>query len=290
MSDYKNSETRKICITCLVDNTSEFSTSCWAEHGVSFLIETENTKVLFDTGQSGDVLVHNLSVLEKDLKDLTCVVLSHGHYDHTGGLEAVLAMCPGIEIIAHPDLFSERFSRQTHKLDRAVGIPFTREELKAKCHFRLTSESLEIDSQIITSGQIPRSHGPEPRNFKELVCKNGRLEPDPFLDDQCLFIKTDRGLVVLLGCCHAGLVNTLEQVQRISEDPVFAILGGTHLGKVDEATVQECVAMFSRRHDVQQIYAGHCTGTRGLIALSRALGDRVKPCSAGIVSDFLCSE
>jgi len=213
-------------------------------------------------------------------------VLSHGHYDHTGGLGYALSVSPGIEVIAHPDLFAERISRKNSRPDKAIGIPFARKDLETKCHFRFESDPVEIAPKIMTSGQIPRSYGPEPRNFTELVCKDGGAEPDPFLDDQCLVLKTDRGLVVLLGCCHAGLVNTLAQVGRLFREPILAVLGGTHLAKVDKETLRECVAAFSRQHDVQQVYAGHCTGARGFAALSRALGDRVQPCFAGLSLEF----
>lgn len=272
-------------LTCLVDNTAQLSSRLWAEHGLAFLIEAHGAKILFDTGQSGTVLAHNLAVLGEDLRDLSAIVLSHGHYDHTGGLAEALSRAEGVEVVAHPDVFRERFSRRDEGL-KSIGLPFARREIEARARLRLERGPVEVAPGVMTTGQIPRGLGLEARESRHVVREGERLVPDPFHDDQALVLRTGRGLVVVLGCCHAGLVNTLEHVRNAFGGRVRAILGGTHLARADDASLARAIAAVRDEYDVEELYLGHCTGARGFIAFAQALGERVKPCPAGLRIEF----
>ncbi|HDH10195.1 MAG TPA: MBL fold metallo-hydrolase [Chloroflexi bacterium] len=281
----QGSDPSEFRITCLVDNTAQLSSRFWAEHGLSFLVEARNAKVLFDTGQSGAVLAHNLALLGEDLQDLSAIVLSHGHYDHTGGLAEALSLAKGVEVIAHPDVFRERFSRRDGEL-KSIGLPFPRPEIEARARLRLEREAIEVVPGVMTTGQIPRGFGPETREPRHVVREEGKLVPDPFYDDQALVLRTERGLVVVLGCCHAGLINTLERVRSIFGGKIHAILGGTHLARADDACLTQAIAAVKDEYEVEQLYLGHCTGMRGFLAFAQALGERVKPCPAGLRLEF----
>lgn len=272
-------------ITCLVDNTVQLSSRFWAEHGLAFLVEARGAKILFDTGQSGTVLAHNLGVLGEDLRGLSAIVLSHGHYDHTGGLAEALSLAEGVEVIAHPDVFRERFSRRDEGL-KSIGLPFPRREIEARARLRLERGAVEVAPGVMTTGQIPRGFGPETREPRHVVREGGRLVPDPFHDDQPLVLRAGRGLVVVLGCCHAGLINTLEHVRSTFGGEIHAILGGTHLAKADDGRLARAIAAVRDEYDVEELYLGHCTGMRGFIAFAQALGERVKPCPAGLRLEF----
>lgn len=273
-------------VTCLVANTADLSSGLWAEHGVSFLIETADDKVLFDTGQSGDVLVHNLAVLKLDLQGLSCIVLSHGHYDHTGGLEQVLSMTGEVEVVAHPALFDERFSIGERGMEKSVGIPFGRRALETKCSFRLTTDPVEVARGIFTTGQVPRGVGPEPRDPRLQVRNGEQVVVDPLLDDLSLILKTRDGLVILLGCCHAGLINTLEHVATKFSTEILAIVGGTHLANVDDGILRETVTAVKNRYGVRYAYVGHCSGFRGLLSFAEIFGEQGQPCPAGLRLTF----
>jgi 7,8-dihydropterin-6-yl-methyl-4-(beta-D-ribofuranosyl)aminobenzene 5'-phosphate synthase len=279
-------ESGEFHVTCLVDNTAKLSSGLWAEHGSAFLIESTDAKVLFDTGQSGEVLVHNLGVLNKDLRGLASLVLSHGHYDHTGGIEHVLSMVGDVEIVAHPGIFEERISRSAGGQEKPVGLPFSREYLEARCHIRLSTEPVEVAPGIFTTGQVPRGAGPEPRDPRLVIRAGEQLHVDPLLDDLSLVLRTSKGLVVLLGCCHAGLFNTLEHVSTTFPGRILAIMGGTHLANVEDSALLETVTVVKERYGIQNAYVGHCSGFRGLLAFAKVFGDNCRLCQAGLRLTF----
>ncbi len=276
----------EIGVTCLVDNTADLRSGLWAEHGSAFLVERAETKVLFDTGQSGDVLAHNLSVLEKNLKDLSGVVLSHGHYDHTGGLERVLTLAGDVELFAHPAIFDERLARTESGVNKEIGMPLRREYLESNCRLRLTRDPVEVAPAIYTTGQIPRGNGSEPRDARLLIKQGNEVVADPLLDDQSLVLMGRHGAVVLLGCCHAGLVNTLEHIQATFSCDIHAIIGGTHLARADYITLQENVMVAKERFGIRYAYVGHCTGARGFLAFAKAFGQHGRTCPAGMSLKF----
>ncbi len=272
-------------VTCLVDNSVDLSSHLWAEHGSAFLVETCDSKVLFDTGQSGEVLAHNLSVLEKDLSNLAAVVLSHGHHDHTGGLELALSMGGDLEVVAHPAVFDERIARYANAPDKSIGIPFSRAYVEARRNLRLARDPVEVADGVFTSGQVPRGAGPEPPDSRLMARRGDQWVADPFLDDQSLVIETRQGLVVIMGCCHAGLINTLDHIRSTFSQRVHAIMGGTHLARADYPTLRESV-IAAKDYGVLYAYVGHCTGVRGLLAFADVFGERGRQCPVGLSLKF----
>jgi 7,8-dihydropterin-6-yl-methyl-4-(beta-D-ribofuranosyl)aminobenzene 5'-phosphate synthase len=266
--------------TCVVDNTAG-GRSFWGEHGLAFLIETEGGgSVLFDTGQSGTVLLHNLAELKVDLSEVQALALSHGHNDHTGGLQALLARRPGLPLYAHSDLLRERFARGRGKVE-SVGVSLTREALTAQAELRLTTEPVEIAPGVWTTGEITSRREPEGRSAHHLVRQGKGWGPDPYRDDLSLVLRTGQGSVLLCGCCHAGLLNTLSHVRRAFGDEIVAIVGGTHLGSADEATLQHVATVLREEMGSPRLYLNHCTGDRALWVLATAFGEGVRSCPAG---------
>lgn len=279
-------------VTCVVDDAVCDHSSFWGEHGLAFLIETESGCVLFDTGQSGTVLLHNLELLGIEPAAINALAISHAHYDHTGGLRrssaerlpALLNQVAGIPLYAHPDLFRERFSRREGSL-KSVGLPLEREALEQRLTLQLSAEPTEILAGVWTTGEITDRAEPEGRSAYHLVRGMEGWAPDPYRDDMALVLETEGGLVVLCGCCHAGLLNTLAHVRRIFGAGITAVAGGTHLLNADEAHLQRVIEVL-RELGVPRLYLNHCTGQRAYVTLAQAFGEKVAPCPAGTRLNF----
>jgi 7,8-dihydropterin-6-yl-methyl-4-(beta-D-ribofuranosyl)aminobenzene 5'-phosphate synthase len=265
-------------VTCVVDNTVCDHSSFWGEHGLAFLIETESGCVLFDTGRSGTVLLHNLELLGIGPEAINALAISHAHHDHTGGLSALLDQVAGIPLYAHPDLFRERFSRG--KELKSVGLPLEKEALEQRLTFQLSAEPMEILPGVWTTGEITDRAEPEGRSAHHLVRGVEGWESDPYRDDMALVLETGRGWVVLCGCCHAGLLNTLAHVRRTFGVDITAVAGGTHLLQADKVHLRRVVEVL-KELGLPRLYLNHCTGQRAYVILAQALGEEIAPCPAG---------
>jgi len=242
------------------------------EWGLSILVETEDIKVLLDTC-AGATVPHNASVLGVDLSLVDKIVLSHGHYDHTGGLREVLTHMGDVEVIGHPDIWSAKYAVfRDHK--RYNGIPFVREELESwGASFTLSRDPVWITDDIVTTGEIPMVTDYEHIDSRLYLMVDGELVPDPFADDAALIIKTDEGLVVILGCAHRGMVNTLYHARDITgEERIHTVVGGTHLISASEERIARTVEAV-RDLGVQRLGVSHCTGLPAASILARELGE-----------------
>jgi len=278
-------------VTCVVDDAVCDHSLFWGEHGLAFVIETEGGCVLFDTGQSGTVLLHNLDLLGIEPEAINVLAISHAHYDHSGGLPVLLDRSSvgdlrptGIPLYAHPDLFRERFSRREGMV-KSVGLPVEREALEQWLTLQLSAEPTEILPGVWTTGEITGRAEPEGRSPHHLVRGAEGWDPDPYRDDMALALEREGGLVVLCGCCHAGLLNTLAHVRRTFGADITAVVGGTHLLHADEAHLRRVVEVL-RELGVPRLYLNHCTGQRAYVTLAQAFGEKAAPCPAGARLSF----
>ncbi|MBA7579448.1 hypothetical protein ES708_21319 [subsurface metagenome] len=264
----------KICLTTLSETTACPGVFL-AEWGLSILVETDAVSILLDTGQSISA-AYNADILGIDLSKIDKIVLSHGHYDHTGGLRSILRkMKKEIEIIAHPDVWAAKYRCREQDYSY-IGIPFQRQELESLgANFKLTTKPLKITNSITTTGEVPMVtdfEEIEPDRF--FVKGENGWQPDKLLDDQAIIINTEQGLVVILGCAHRGIINTLYHAQQVAGvKRIYMVVGGCHLYSASKERVRLTIAAL-KELGVQKVGVSHCTGLAPATLMSQELGDR----------------
>lgn len=242
-----------------------------AEHGLSYLIE-HDVDVLFDTGAT-DVFLQNANLLNKDLRHVKTVVLSHGHWDHGNGLKYIKDK----KLICHPGAFQKRYSKARNK-EIGIDIPFN--NLSDKFEIVKTAKPHPISKNIIFLGEIPRLTSFESQTtFSKLDD-----ETDDFImDDSGLVIKHNNEIIVISGCAHSGICNIVEYAKQVTGiQKIRAVIGGFHL-KYNDLQTQETIEYF-KNQDIKELYPSHCTELPVLTALYEEY--KFKQLKTGMVLEF----
>jgi 7,8-dihydropterin-6-yl-methyl-4-(beta-D-ribofuranosyl)aminobenzene 5'-phosphate synthase len=276
-------------LTVLCENTAGPALGVLGEHGFAVLIERERENFLFDTGQ-GHTIIHNAGCLKKNLAGVRRILLSHGHYDHTGGLKQVLQRTGPVNVYGHPAIFTERFAvikKDTETGYRHVGIPVEQTGLEALgARFVFNTSFTEIDTGIYLTGEAPRITVFEKNDRRLVIQKDGRSVQDTIPDDQSLVIESGRGLAVILGCAHSGIINTLHHIQsQLPGKTIHTVIGGTHMGFLSGAQLKKTIEHL-KQFDLKRIGVSHCTGLAPSMKLMQAFGKKFFFANAGSVVDF----
>jgi len=266
----------KIRITILSENLVGKRVGI-GEHGFSAYIETDQGNYLFDTG-SGHSIVANSLTLNKDLKSIRKIFLSHGHFDHAGGLPEVLKLKENVDVHAHHHIFLNRIhviKENEKETKRFVGIPYKKGYLESLgADFILNTDFIQIEEGLFLTGEVPRKtpfEKPDTRLFTEM---DGKTTQDVFLDDQSLILDTKKGLIVLLGCAHSGMINIINHViNKTGKEIFYAILGGTHLDFLTPEQLEESIKSL-KKMGIEKIGVSHCTGMKAAFRLHQEFGDR----------------
>jgi len=267
-------------LTVLVENRSA-RPDLGAEHGFAVLVESGGRAVLFDTGAS-DLVIRNARALGLDLSAVRAVALSHGHRDHTGGLSAVLgAARPEAGVHVHPAALEPKFAVRPGSPPREIGMG----PAPGKGRLQVSAAPQELLPGVLWLGQVPRTTEYEDPGGPFFLDAGGGV-PDPLLDDTSLLISTGSGPVLLAGCAHAGIVNTLRHAAGLAGGKRFAaVLGGMHLGAASPERIARTVAGL-RDFEVDLLGPAHCTGQAAAGAFRGAYGHRCRDCPAGTVLEF----
>ena len=256
-------------ITTLVENTLGEHLALKNEHGISFYIEKDSHKLLFDTGQSG-AFMYNADQLKIELSDLEYVILSHGHYDHSGGFIHLAEQNQQFEVIMGTGFFNEKYGFTGNSYEY-LGNRFEDTYLMEQgIPYRFVTEDVtELLPGVYVITNFPRIHPDEVISPRFKIKKNGVFEQDLFNDEVLVAIDTPKGVVVLLGCSHPGVRNMLDHVKSVLNKPIHTVVGGTHLVEASSESMKKATEYLTSE-DIGVIGVSHCTGKTAMSKLGAA--------------------
>ncbi len=275
-------------LTTLCDNLSG-NINFAAGWGLSILVECGKEVVLWDTGPS-DIAVGNALRNGISPGRITCAAISHGHVDHTGGLfDFLMLIKKEIDVYLHPGAFEEKYARRPDSGAKMnyIGMAHRREALEdLGAVFLERKDPVWISDDIVLTGEVPMKNDFESIDDNLFVKHGGKFASDRFTDDQALVVKTEQGLVVVLGCAHRGMINTIDYARQLTGlDSIRAVVGGTHLIRADRRRIGKTISSLEK-FGAEQIGVSHCTGMPAAMAFAAHFGDRFFFNFAGKVTEF----
>jgi 7,8-dihydropterin-6-yl-methyl-4-(beta-D-ribofuranosyl)aminobenzene 5'-phosphate synthase len=269
-------------LTVLVENTSR-RPDAQAEHGFAAYLETERGVILFDTGATGEALAANARALGADLGRVTAIVLSHGHYDHTGGLASALARAPEARVYFHWGATAKRWAKR-FGIRKSIGMPDESRRALDQAHRQPVAGPVVLPEGVLVSGPIAGPPAAAQRGF--LVTSDSGLRADDFADELFLLARTHSGWILVTGCCHRGLANTLAHALSLTGgEPIAVLCGGLHMRGVRASAVDALVPVLQRA-GVRTILTGHCTGAKAAARLVHNADLDIRPLHVGLIADW----
>lgn len=261
-------------LTVLVDNSTLIDRYFLGEPALSFLLQDQDFKLLFDTGYS-DAFLHNARSMDINILDIDYIVLSHGHIDHTGGLipltqQYLKARIEQIQVktpilIAHTDVFKSRIINEIGD----IGSPISQHKMAQHCQLNLRKKPYWITDRLIFLGEIPRLNDFECQDSFAKILNGDSIEDDNIIDDSSLVYRIDNGLIIIAGCAHSGICNTIAYARKICDNaPVLKVIGGFHMLDASQYQLDKTVE-FLAQLNIMEIYACHCVDLAAKIALSQ---------------------
>ncbi|NLB53749.1 MAG: MBL fold metallo-hydrolase [Syntrophomonadaceae bacterium] len=275
----------KLQIQILVENTTPVP-GLIGEYGFSTLVSADDKKILFDTG-SADAVLKNSKALGINLSALDALVISHGHFDHTGAVLKVAEMNPGLNVYGHPAMFEPHYVERAPGSLYPVGAGFSESELRLKgANFKAIGSFTEIMPNIFFCGEIPRSNDFEDAGAGFRTEVDGQFREDHIADDSALAIRLADGLVIISGCAHAGMINTLSYcMEQTNCHKILAFIGGTHLAMASETRIKKTIEAL-KAMDIKTIAVAHCTGFNPAAMMRQSLGSKLVKAETGMMFKY----
>ena len=263
----------QVSVTILVENTTPIP-GFQGEYGFAALVEVEGKKFLFDTG-SADALIKNAAAGGIDLSSINDLVISHGHFDHTGAVIPFIQTGKNKKVFAHSNIFIPRYV-VLGEFKRGIGVSCKQQEITANgAEFIITDDFTEIHPGVFVTGEIPRMNDYEDVGGSFFIEDGDKLVPDNLSDDMSMVINHPEGLIIISGCAHAGIINTIEYAQKkTGQNKIKAFIGGTHLSGASDKRMNRTL-MELQNYDIEQIIACHCTGFDAMVKLRNTMGNKV---------------
>ena len=255
-------------ITTLIENSQGEHLGLKIEHGISFFIEADDIKLLFDTGES-DSYIYNSKLLNIDLLKTDYVVLSHGHYDHTGGIRPLVKLTKNFKLLIGKGFFNEKYAERNNSYEY-IGNDFNEEYLKKNSisYSVIESQINKISDSVYIITSFNRTHKDEVINPRFKIKTSSGFIQDDFSDEVMIVIDTPKGLVIVLGCSHPGVKNMIDTAKTLLKKPVYAVIGGTHLVESRGESLQKSINYMI--DEINIIGVSHCTGKEAMSELSAA--------------------
>ncbi len=286
-------EVEYIRITTLMDDYAGYETSFYAQHGISLLIDIYSNQVykriLLDVSQEGKPILHNMNIMGIKAESIDAIFLTHCHYDHTKGLvEMLKAIGKGTPVIGHPDIFRDNYI--LHPFIENIGI---REEngiqaiKEAGGQLFLAKDTFEIMPGVFSTGEVENTTDFETHGIGAYNLVNGILEEDHMIDDLSIIVNVkNKGLVIISGCSHAGIINIIKHARKItSVEKIAAVIGGFHLIEATDECIEKTVAALDEM-DIDLVVPGHCTGLKASAEIAKRLGHRFSQLHVGKIIDI----
>jgi 7,8-dihydropterin-6-yl-methyl-4-(beta-D-ribofuranosyl)aminobenzene 5'-phosphate synthase len=277
----------------LYSNVAKPASDLIGEHGQSFLLKVNGENILFDVGGDGDVLLHNMEKLDINPDDISEMILSHGHYDHTKALPDFLDARTTDDILtvyAHPNVREPKYGK-IFFLKKYIGFPELTKSQEEQLDLKYSRKPVMINDIIRTTGEIRDRKYPDGIEKTAVHKEGNELKADPIYDDLSLILDVNQGQVIITGCAHAGILNICAHAKQTSEKPIKAIIGGTHMARYSEEEVLKTAEQFKNQFDNPNLYLNHCTdqlpyffmrSTDAIDILQSKYGeDKIKPCFVG---------
>jgi 7,8-dihydropterin-6-yl-methyl-4-(beta-D-ribofuranosyl)aminobenzene 5'-phosphate synthase len=284
----------------IVDKETEENSDFIPSNGLSYLIELGERKILFDAGESGKTLLHNMKLLEIAPNSLDLLILSHGHWDHSFGINALLKARTSrekLKLIAHPHAISKRKRRFPEDLIWLIkyriynfGFPRIGKSRKEQLVFELTTKPHEISPFLFTSGEISERKEIDSATKHIIRKEKNKYVEDSILDDLSLILNTKEGITIICGCGHAGILNICLRAKEIFPNKeIKSIIGGTHLVALNEDELNVVATKLETEYNKPHLYFSHCTGKKAIQYLTKRFGKEiVHPFKVGDVLTFEC--
>ncbi len=275
-------------ITVLVDDNSGFDSPYLGHHGLSLLLDITkgkiSKKILLDTGQSHEALLYNAKLLDINLKDINMILLSHCHFDHTGGISGVLKeIDKEIPVIAHPAIFRQNFVLGPYL--KNIGISSNNSEeviIRNGGQLVLVKEPVTLMEGVITTGEVEKNSSFEEIGINSYNLEDGKLTYDEIIDDTSIIVNIkDKGLLIITGCGHSGIINIINHAKKITGiNNVYGVAGGLHLLHSADTRIDKTLEVF-KSENLKLIATGHCTGLKAQYKISNMFSDAFTMLNSG---------